>query len=164
MSQQTPTPPPGIPTPPPGYAPAPPPKKGMSKGLKIFLILAITSLVLCGGGFVACTALVGKAASDISKEQEAKVGHVKLTSCKAESAGNEIFPTVKFDLEVNNSSKSQNTYLIDVFILNEKGDRIANTTEIISDVRPGQKATEQGMAPLSQKVSGKIECKIDKVS
>lgn len=156
------------PTPPqqpaPGYGPPPTPKKGMSKGLKIFLIIAIAGVVLCGGGFVACTALVGKAASDISKEQEAKAGHVKLTSCKAESAGSDIFPTVKFDLEVTNSSENQNTYFIDVFIMDGKGNRIANTTEVVSDVRPGQKATEQGTALLSQKVSGKIECKIDKVS
>lgn len=148
----------------PVYTPPTPPKKGMSKGLKIFLIIAIAGVVLCGGGFVACTALVGKAANDISKEQDAKASHVKLTSCAAESAGADVFPTVKFDVEVTNSSKSQNTYFIDVFIMDGSGVRVGNSTEIVSDVRPGQTAKEQGVVPLSKKVSGKITCKIDKVS
>ncbi|SCE69588.1 hypothetical protein GA0074695_0381 [Micromonospora viridifaciens] len=155
---------PTTPQPAPGYGPQPTPKKGMSKGLKITLIIVGVLILLCGGGFVACTALVGKAASDISKEIDAKAEHVKLTSCKAESANNDLFPTVKFDLEVNNSSKNQNSYFVDVFILDEAGTRIATTAAVIADVRPGQKATEQGIAPLSEKVSGKISCKIDKVS
>lgn len=146
------------------HAPATPPKKGMSKGLKITLIIVGLLVILCGGGFVACTALVGKAANDISKEQDAKAGHVKLTSCAAESAGSDLFPTVKFDVEVNNSSKNQNTYFIDVFIMDSAGTRVGNTTTMVSDVRPGQTAKEQGIVPLSKKVSGKITCKIDKVS
>lgn len=144
-------------------APPTPPKKGMSKGLKITLIIAGLLVILCGGGAVACTALVGKAANDISNEQSAKVGHVKLTSCKADAGGG-TFPTVKFDVEVNNSSKNQETYFIDVFIMDSAGTRVGNTSAIVSDVRPGQKATEQGIVPLSQKVSGTITCKIDKVS
>ncbi|MEW2383409.1 FxLYD domain-containing protein [Micromonospora sp. NPDC047707] len=164
MSNETPAPPQGAPTPQPGFAPAPPPKKGMSTGLKVFLIIAGLSVLLCGGGFVACTALVGKAASDVSKNQEAKVGHVKLTSCEAEAAGNALLANVKFDVEVNNSSDEQNTYFIDVFVLDSKGTRVGNTTTIVSDVRPGQKAVEEGMVVLSQQVSGKITCKVDKVS
>ena len=164
MSYETPTPPPGAPTPQPGYAPAPPPKKGMSTGLKVFLIIAGLSVLLCGGGFVACTALVGKAASDVSEDQAAKAGHVKLTSCEGESAGSEFLANVKVDVEVNNSSEGQNTYFIDVFVLDAKGTRVGNTTTIVSDVRPGQKAVEQAMVVLSQKVTGKITCKVDKVS
>ncbi|SBT48154.1 FxLYD domain-containing protein [Micromonospora auratinigra] len=155
---------PGTPVPPPGFTPAPPPKKGMSKGLKIFLILAGLSVLLCGGGFVACTALVGKAASDVSKEQDAKAGHVKLTSCAGEAAGDDLLANVKFDVEVNNASKNQNTYFIDVFVLDAKGTRVGNTTTVVSDVRPGQKAVEEGTVLLSQKVTGKITCKVDKVS
>lgn len=151
-------------TPAQGYAPATPPKKGMSTGLKIFLIIAGLSVLLCGGGFVACTALVGKAATDVSNDQAAKVQHVKLKTCEAELADGGIFPTVKFDLEVNNSSKNQNSYFIDVFVYDAKGTRVGNTTEMVSDVRPGQKAVEEGSILLSQKVSGKITCKIDKVS
>lgn len=152
--------------PPPGYeyGPATPPKKGMSKGLKITLIVVGLLVILCGGGFAACTALVGKAANDISTEQSAKASHVKLTTCKAESAGADVFPTVKFDVEVTNSSKNQNTYFLDVFIMDSAGTRVGNTTTIVSDVRPGQTAKEQGIVPLSQKVSGKVTCKIDKVS
>ncbi|MEU2612647.1 hypothetical protein ABZ570_13875 [Micromonospora sp. NPDC007271] len=156
MSQQA-------PTPPPGYAAAPPPKKGMSTGLKIFLIIVGLAVLLCGGGFVACTALVGKAADDISKSQEAKAGHVELKSCEAESTG-DLLANVKFEVEVNNTSKDQNTYLVDVFILDDKGTRVGNTTSIVSDVRPGQKAVEEGVVLLSQKVSGEVTCKIDKVS
>lgn len=148
----------------PVYTPPTPPKKGMSKGLKITLIIVGLLVLACGGGFVACTAFVGKAANDISKQQDAKAGHVKLTSCKAESAGADIFPTVKFNVEVNNSSKNQETYFVDVFVMDANGTRVGNSTAIVSDVRPGQKATEQGVVPLSQKVSGKITCKIDKVS
>ncbi|GGR83047.1 hypothetical protein GCM10010169_29070 [Micromonospora fulviviridis] len=157
MSQPT-------PPPPPGYAPVPPPKKGMSTGLKVFLIIAGLAVLLCGGGFVACTALVGKAADDVSKSQDAKAGHVELKSCEAESAGDEFLANVKFDVEVNNTSKDQNTYLVDVFVLDAKGTRVGNTTAIVSDVRPGQKAVEQGMVVLSQKVTGDVSCKIDKVS
>lgn len=145
-------------------APPPPQKKGMSTGLKVFLIIAGLSVLLCGGGFVACTALVGKAASDVSKDQAAKAGDVKLTTCEAESAASGLLPNVKFDIEVNNSSKNQNTYFIDVIVLDAEGTRVGNTTTIVSDVRPGQKAVEEGMLLLSQKASGKITCKIDKVS
>ncbi|MEV0153361.1 FxLYD domain-containing protein [Micromonospora sp. NPDC050686] len=132
--------------------------------MKVFLIIVGLGVLLCGGGFVACTALVGKAASDVSKDQEAKAGHVKLTSCEGDSAGSEFLANVKADIEVNNSSKNQETYLIDVFVLDAKGTRVGNTTTIVSDVRPGQKAVEQAMVVLSQKVTGKITCKVDKVS
>lgn len=149
----------------PGFEPAPaPPKKGMSTGLKVFLIIAGLSVLLCGGGFVACTALVGKAANDVSNGQKAKAGHVALKTCEAQRADADLFPTVKFDIEVNNSSKNQETYFIDVIVLDSAGTRVGNTTEVVSDVRPGQKAVEKGTLMLSQKVSGKITCKIDKVS
>ncbi|MGC4830871.1 FxLYD domain-containing protein [Micromonospora arida] len=136
----------------------------MSTGLKIFLIIAGLSVILCGGGFVACSALVGKAASDVSKDQEAKAGHVVLKTCEIDSADSDLLPNVKFDLEVNNSSENQNTYFIDVFVYDAEGTRVGNTSSIVSDVRPGQKAVEQGSILLSQKVTGKITCKVDKVS
>lgn len=152
-------------SPAPGSAPVPPlPKKGMSTGLKVFLIIAGLSVILCGGGFVACTALVGKAANDVSNDQKAKVAHVALKTCEAQRADADLFPTVKFDIEVNNSSKNQETYFIDVIVLDSAGTRVGNTTSIVSDVRPGQKAVEKGTLMLSQKVSGKITCKVDKVS
>ncbi|MFI5488103.1 FxLYD domain-containing protein [Micromonospora echinaurantiaca] len=157
MSHQT-------PAPSPEFTPAPPPKKGMSTGLKVFLIIAGLSVLLCGGGFVACTALVGKAANDVSKDQAAKVGHVKLNTCEVDSASSDLLPNVTFDIEVNNSSDDQNTYLVDVFVFDAAGTRVGNTTEVISDVRPGQKSVQEGTILLSQKVSGKISCKIDKVS
>lgn len=152
-------------SPAPGHVPAPPPqKKRMSTGLKVFLIIAGLSVILCGGGIVACTALVGKAASDVSKDQEAKAGHVALKTCEIDSADSDLLPNVKFDLEVNNSSENQNTYFIDVFVYDAKGTRVGNTSSIVSDVRPGQKAVEEGSILLSQKVTGKITCKVDKVS
>jgi hypothetical protein len=167
MTNQPPAAPGYTPPPAPGYTP-PPAKKGMSTGLKIFLIVVGLSVLLCGGGFVACTAVAGKAVNDVSTEisnkQAAKAGHVKLTTCEAESAASGVLPNVKFDIEVNNTSADQETYLIDVFITDEAGTRVGNTTSIVSDVRPGQKAVEQGTVLLSQKASGKITCKVDKVS
>ncbi|MFG3710804.1 hypothetical protein [Micromonospora sp. NPDC047730] len=145
-------------------SPPAPQKKGMSTGLKVVLIGAGLSVLLCGGGFVACTAFVGKAASDVSKEQEAKVDHVKLKTCEIDSADSDFLPSVKFDLEVINASQNQHTYIIDVFIYDAKNTRVGNTTTLVSDVRPGQKAVEEGSILLSQKVKGKISCKIDKVS
>lgn len=149
----------------PATPPPPPAKKpGMPTWVKVLLIIGGLSILLCGGGFVACTALVGKAANDVSNDQKAKAGHVKLTSCEAESAGSGLLPNVNFDIEINNTSDNQNTYFIDVFIMDSAGNRVGNTTEMVTDVRPGQKAVEEGTVLLSQKVTGKITCKIDKVS
>ena len=97
-----------------------------------------------------------------SKDQEAKAGHVVLKTCEIDSADSDLLPNVKFDLEVNNSSENQNTYFIDVFVYDAKGTRVGNTSSIVSDVRPGQKAVERGSILLSQKVTGKITCKVDK--
>lgn len=141
-----------------------PPKKGMPTWAKVLLIIGILSVVLCGGGFAACTLLVGKAANDIEKGNAAKAGHVKLTTCEAQSADSGLLPNVNFDIEVNNSGKSQETYFIDVIVTDASGTRVGNTTEVISDVRPGAKAVEEGTVLLSQKVTGTITCKIDKVS
>lgn len=145
--------------------PQPPPvKKGMSTGAKVTLIIAGVLLLLCGGGFVACTAFVGGAGNEFTKNQEAKVSHVKLTGCNIQRAAAGFLPNVKVDLAVNNTSKNQETYFIDVFVFNSANERVGNSTAIVSDVRPGQTAKETEMVLLTKAVSGNITCKVDKVS
>lgn len=153
-------------SPPQQWAPVQQPKKKMSTGLKVTLAILGTTLLLCGGGFVACSALVGKAANDISVQQEAKVSHVTLApnGCNIESADSDLFPNVKVDLVVNNTGKNQETYFIDVFVFNSKNERVGNSTAVISDVRPGTTVKETEYVGLTKQVSGKISCKIDKVS
>lgn len=142
----------------------PPPKKGMSTGVKVTLIIVGVLVLLCGGGFVACTALVGGAANEVSKSQKAKESHVKLTGCNIQRADAGFLPNVKVDLSVNNTSKNQETYFIDVFVLNSAKERVGNSTAIVSDVRPGQTAKETEMVLLTKAVSGSITCQVDKVS
>lgn len=160
-------------TPPPQYPSTQPqawqgytvkPKKKMSTGLKVTLIIVGVLALLCGGGFVACTALVGGAANEVSKNQQAKSSHVKLTGCNVQRADAGILPNVKVDLTVNNTSKNQETYFIDVFVFNSANERVGNSTAIVSDVRPGQTAKETEMVLLTKAVSGSITCKVDKVS
>lgn len=142
----------------------PPKKKGMSTTAKVVLGVIIGSFLLCGGGLAACTGLFAISANEVSKQQAAKASHVQITGCNVQSANAGLLPNVKVDLTVNNASKNQETYFIDVFVFNSSDERVGNSIAIVSDVRPGQVAKHTEMVLLTKAVSGTIKCKVDKVS
>lgn len=149
----------------------PPKKSGMPTWVKVLLTIGIASLLLCGGGFVACTAIVDKAATDVSNdinaEQAAKASGVKATKCDTTKAKDDIFPHVTVTLEIVNTTKDQQTYFVDLFIKDKKtGVRVSNGSAMVSDVRPGQKVTHQEQVHLTSDVKAgtTLECTVDKVS
>lgn len=137
---------------------------------KIILIVAAILVALCGGGAVACTALVGKAASDVDKqiktEQVAKQDGVKVTKCNTSKAADDIFPHVEVELEIVNTTADQQSYFLDLFIKDTKGVRLANGSAAVTDVRPGQKVNQTETVALTKalKAGTKLTCSIDKVS
>lgn len=146
---------------------APAPRRSTAK---IVLIVAAILVALCGGGAVACTALVGKAASDVDKqiktEQVAKQDGVKITRCNTTKAADDIFPHVEVELEIVNSTADQQTYFLDLFVKDAKGVRLANGSAMVTDVRPGQKVNHAETVHLTKalKAGAKVTCSIDKVS
>lgn len=148
-----------------------PRKKGMPTWVKVLLTIGIVSLLLCGGGFVACTAFVDKAATDASNnleaEKAAKTSGVKVTKCDTSKAKDDVFPHVIVTLEIVNTTKDQQTYFIDLFIKDKKsGVRVSNGSAMVSDVRPGQKVTHKEQVHLTSDVKAGtvLECSVDKVS
>lgn len=143
-----------------------PPKK--SNFWKWLLVTVVGLLFACGVSFVACTALVSGVADDIEKEQTAKISGVKIAEdgCRIEQASSEIFSTIKVDLVINNTTKNQQSYFIDLFIKDEEGVRLANGTAMVTDVRPGQEARHTETIFLTSKLepNDRVQCFIDKVS
>lgn len=138
--------------------------------VKVILIVAAVLIALCGGGAVACTALVGKAASDVDKniktEQVAKQDSTKITKCNTAKAADDIFPHVEVELEIVNTTADQQSYFLDLFVKDAKGVRLANGSAMVTDVRPGQKVNQTENVALTKalKAGAKVTCSIDKVS
>lgn len=143
----------------PGYVP---PKK--SRGWLWFTIGIVTIILACLGGLGACALLVGGTAAEFDKQQRAMADDVKIINCDFSDSGNSLIPNVEVMLEVTNGSDNQLTYLIDVFVFDDKGNRIGNSTAVVSDVRPDQVVKESSTVILSEPVTGTITCKVDKVS
>lgn len=99
-------------------------------------------------------------------EKVTKASGVKITACNVEGATNDMFPNVKVDLVINNTTKNQQTYFMDLFIKDEAGVRLANGSAMVTDVRPGQevKHTETIHMTKTLKAGQKVSCSIDKVS
>lgn len=137
---------------------------------KVILIIAAILVALCGGGAIACTALVGKAASDVDRqiktEQVAKQDGVKITKCNTTKAADDIFPHVEVELEIVNTTADQQSYFLDLFVKDAKGVRLANGSAMVTDVRPGQKVNQAENVALTKalKTGAKVTCSIDKVS
>lgn len=184
---------PGYPQQPYGQQPPmPPQKQGMSTGKQIALgcgIPAVLGLILVGG----CTALVGKAADDVSKEidknhDSAVVGpsgsakandgskvsqpditkDVKVTSCEVKT-GDFDMKELDVKIEYTNSGDRRFTYLVEgeILVNGEKKEDIISTGQ---NLAPGQKYTDDKAGALGYSVAkdaksgDKIECKIVKVS
>ncbi|MFG2297684.1 hypothetical protein [Streptomyces sp. NPDC048603] len=182
----------GYPQQPYGQPPMPPQKQGMSTGKKIALgcgIPTVLGLILVGG----CTALVGKAADDVSKELDknhdsavvapsgsAKAGDnskvsqpditqdVKVTSCKVRT-GDYGLKELDVKVEYTNSGDRRFTYLAEGEIL-VNGAKKADILSTGQNLAPGQKYTDDKAGGLGYSVADdaksgdKIECKIVKVS
>ncbi|MGW6411731.1 hypothetical protein ACWF95_31710 [Streptomyces vinaceus] len=164
----------------------------MSTGKKIALgcgIPAVLGLILVGG----CTALVGKAADDVSKEidknhdsavvapsgsakaaDNSKVSQpdiakdVQVTSCKVVT-GDYDLKELEVKIEYANSGDRRFTYLVEGEIL-VNGEKKADLISTGQNLAPGQKYTDDKAGALGYSVAkdakagDKIECKIVKIS
>lgn len=181
----------GYPQQPYGQPPMPPQKQGMSTGKKIALgcgIPAVLGLILVGG----CTALVGKAADDVSKELDknfdsAQVGpsasaaggkagdgqpditkDVQITKCSIETGdfGNK---ELKVTVETTNGGDKKYSYFAEGEIL-LNGVKKADIMSAGNNLAPGQKFVDDNAGALgysiaqAAKSSDKVECKMSKVT
>lgn len=142
-----------------GYFPASQPRK--SNAWKWILGICITLFLLCGGGLVACVALIGTTASSIEEEQKSKSGDVVLSKCEVTLVG--LIPNARITYEVTNSSDKVRTYFVDFSASQPNGARYGNTTDIVTDVRPGQTAVEEAFIVLADGATT-ATCSIDNVS
>ncbi|MFF1411653.1 hypothetical protein ACFVX6_18005 [Streptomyces sp. NPDC058289] len=170
----------------------PAPKQGMSTGKKIALgcgIPTVLGLVLVGG----CTAIVGKAADDVSKEidkssdssivqpEGAKPSgggpvdaepditkDVAVKSCKV-APTNYGTKEVEVELEFTNSGERRYSYVAEGEVL-VNGEKKADITSFAQNLDKGQKYTDDkagsGAYDVADKLKAgdKLECKLIKVS
>ncbi|MCX5193656.1 hypothetical protein OOK31_07075 [Streptomyces sp. NBC_00249] len=164
--------------------PGPAPKQGMSTGKKIALgcgIPAVFGLVVVGG----CTALVGKAASDASKDLDknfnsesvdqngakktegdgaSALSDVKVASCGVEE--NQFGDLVKASIEITNHTKTRYSYIVEgELLLNDK--KISDLNGFTQNLATGQVVTEEftgHASDLHVKSSDRLTCKVIKVT
>ncbi|WP_329389706.1 hypothetical protein OG625_36985 [Streptomyces sp. NBC_01351] len=182
----------GYPQQPYGQQPPPPAKPGMSTGKKIALgcgIPTLLGLILVGG----CTALVGKAADDVSKELDkshdsavvgpsgsakagdtSKAGEPDITkdlnvaSCAVKN-GEYGLKELDVKIEYTNSGDRRFTYFAEGEVL-LNGEKKADLISTASNLAPGQKYTDDSAGALAYDVAkavkpgDKLECKVVKVS
>lgn len=136
--------------------PGPPPKK--SNAWKWILVVVFVVLVLCCGGFAACTAGVFEAADEVSKSVEAdesESGGVKNAVDVTEGEAFEVrgfdyaegwsvseqYDLVEItDLKVTNNRDDQDGAIVEIKFM--KGDEILASTDCTSgELQPGQTAT-----------------------
>lgn len=123
----------------PAYQPMAAPPKKKSKALVVTLSIVGGLVLLCGGGAVACTALVGKAASDVStdmaKEASVKKAGVSIKpgTCKASQFGGyDVTVTIK-----NGTTKVQ-SYWVQVNLETADGKtRLGEAHAIANDLTAG---------------------------
>ena len=140
--------------------------KSMSTGVKVLLFIVVGSILSCALGAVLFMGLIGTAANEVANEQDAKTAGVKVVGCVTNEASNDIFPHVEVQVEVKNTTKNQQTFFLDLFVKDANQVRLGNTTDMVSDVRPGQQVKHTGTVPLSEplKAGTKLTCSVDKVS
>ncbi|MFD9408097.1 DUF1720 domain-containing protein [Streptomyces sp. NPDC059989] len=182
----------GYPQQPYGQQFPPPPKQGMSTGKKVALgcgIPTVLGLILVAG----CTAVVGKAADDVSKELDknhdsaavapsgsakagdtSKVGEpditkdVKVTAC-AVKTGDYDLKELEVKIDYTNSGDRRFSYLVEGEVL-VNGEKKADLLSTASNLAPGQKYTDENAGALGYEIAkaaksgDKIECKLLKVS
>lgn len=141
---------------PPGAQTSPPPKK--SSAWKWVLIVGFVVLVLCCGGFAACTAGVFEAADEVSKSVEAEESESGGTKNAVEITEGEAFDVRGFDyaegwsvseqydmveindLKVTNNREDSDSALIDIKFM--KGSEVLASADCTSDpIQVGQTVT-----------------------
>ncbi|WP_275672748.1 FxLYD domain-containing protein [Streptomyces anulatus] len=103
------------------------------------------------------------AAKEKAPEAEAEApkgaeGDVKITACEVDSAMQ--WPSASLDV-TNRSSKTSN-YIVQVEFVDKDGTRLGEGTAALNNLAPGQVSKEKAQG-LTQ-VSGKVECRVTKVT
>ncbi|MFF7879133.1 FxLYD domain-containing protein [Streptomyces californicus] len=93
-----------------------------------------------------------------AKEPSGPEGDVKVTGCEVE-------PTMQWpsaSLDVTNRSSKPSNYIISVEFVDADGTRVGEGTAALNNLAPGQVSKEKAQG-LTQ-VSGKVECRVTKVT
>ena len=172
--------PPGFQPPPPGFQPPPPgafppggpqptPKKGRGcliaalvlGALIVFGIIAVAILLVVAADSVDTTFEQVDISSGDSDEDQSEQNGTATGGAEA----NDVGPCVVVDddaieLDVTNNSSKQSTYVVDVNFLDANGQRVADESFFISDLRPGERAVEESFA---FSLEGAASCEIAEV-
>lgn len=149
---------PSAPPPPPGEAvAAPPTKKGMPGCLKWVLIAFGVALVLGVG----CTALIGGAANeaskDIEEQKEDALDDAELVACETDEAG-----FMAATVRITNDSSERSNYDVTVSYTSPDGsEQYATGDAYAQALEPGQSRTED--AQSLEEPPGAFECEIKDV-
>lgn len=153
------------PTPTPTPAPAPTPRdpigdavrkgvrrlSGLSTAGAVGVALAVAVVIACGvAGMVKLASLAGSA----------KAADVSLTSCD----GPDVLGGVQSEVTVTNSSSSTRSYRVTVEFLDDTRARLGNTTELVSNVRPGATVREVAATWIGSTRHSVARCQIKSVS
>lgn len=132
--------------------PAPAPKRGMSTG-KIVLIIVLAVFGVCGGGVLLISAMFGGAASVIEHDSNDRIKDVTITSCERT-----IIDTFEAAYTVTNTAKVPRTYVIEVEAIAADGTRLGSATGWENDVPSGGSAKGTAAGTIAEK--GKFTCRL----
>lgn len=136
---------------------APQPKKSNTGKWIVAAIVGL--LVLCGGGAAACVAVAGSAVNEMDNQIQhgstEKAKDISGIKCERGSMG----ATVRYT--VTNSSDRVQSYSVQFKILDGSGTVLDTANGFVSDLKPGQKASDKAMG-LAEVPSG-IKCQLDRV-
>jgi hypothetical protein len=120
----------------------PPQLEKKSNAIKWVIGIAVGSLLLCGGGLVACTAAAGAGVAAIEQEAQDKKQDVTVISCDITY---DFVHTATLKLRAVNDSDHLRSYYIEYNVMDGKT-KVGNGFAVSGEVQPGQEALFDGFA------------------